>query len=141
MFTAVRKNFKYELIKYHFFHIKSENMLHRIRYAVIVRCISKSSEIMLPDKMLCSFSHSSTIEFIHVMVSKMALERVHDGITVNLVMINLTFCRKPSVEFSWCGADLSNSYIRRKKTVQSSVNSIQIVVIKRCKKMCNLQSQ
>lgn len=141
MFAAVWKNFKYELVKYHFFHIKSENMLHWIRYAIIVRCIFKSSEIMLPNKISCSFSHSSTIEFIHIMISKMALERVHDGITVNLVMINLTFYRKPSMKFSWCRADLSNSYIRRKKTVQSSVNAIQIVVIKWCKKMCNLQSQ
>lgn len=116
-------------------------MLHWIRYAIIMRSIFESREIVLPDKIFGSFPHSSAIEFIHIMVSEMALERIHDSITVNLVMINLTFNRKASMEFCRRRADLSKPDIRRKKTIQRRVNSIQVFVIKGCKKMCNLQSQ
>lgn len=135
------KKLDIELVTYHFFQIKSEYMLHWIRYPIIVGCIGKGREIMLPNKIFCSFSHNSAIEFIHTMVSKVPLEWIHDGIIVYLVMVNLTYGRKSSVEFSWCRADLSNSNISRKKTVQSCMKFFQVVIVKRCKKMSNLQTQ
>ena len=135
-----KRNLYSEEDNYHFFDIKSEYMLHWIWYTIIVGCIGKSREVMLPDKIFRSFSHNSAIEFIHTMVSKMPLERIHDGIIVYLVMVNLTFGRKSSMEFSWCRANLSNPDIRRKNAVQSHMNFFQVVIVKWCKKMCNLQS-
>lgn len=134
------RNLDLELDKYHFFHIKSEYMLHWIRYPVIVGCIGKSREVMLPNKMFCSFSHHSGIEFIHTMISKMALEWIHDGIIVYLVMVNLTFGRKSSMEFRGCRANFSNPDIRGKKAIQSCMNFFQVVIVKWCNEMRNLYS-
>ena len=67
------KKLDIELVTYHFFQIESEYMLHWIWYPIIVGCIGKGREIMLANKICCSFSHNSAIEFIHTMVSKVPL--------------------------------------------------------------------
>lgn len=125
---------------YHFNDIKTEYILHWISHSIIVRCIDKSREVMLSNKITCSFSHDCSIKFIGTVMSIAMLKWVHYGVIIYLVMINLSFCWESSMEFGHGRANLSNTDIRGKKTIQSCVNAFQAVIVERCNKVCNLKA-
>jgi len=125
---------------YHFDDIKSKNSLHWIWHSIIAWWIDKSREITGSNKMICCFSHYSSIEFMSNMVCIQTLKWIHDSIIKYLVVISLSLGRKSSMELRNYSTNFSNTNVRRKKTIESCMNAIQAVIIERCNKVCHLES-
>lgn len=126
---------------HHFYDIKTENDFHWISHSIIMCCICKSRKIMLSNEIICSFSHDCIIKFISTMVSVATVKRIQEGVIIYLVVINLAYGGKPSMKVRHGRTNLPNSYIRRKKTIESSMNVFQAMVVKWRNKVCHLKPQ
>lgn len=111
-------------IWYLFNNIKAKYRLHWIWHPVISWCIGEGRKVMFPHEMLCGISHDSSVEFVLTMVSIVPQEWVHDSGIIHLVAIYLACDRKTRMKLRSCRAKLSNSDVRRKKTVYSSMNVV-----------------
>lgn len=132
----------YKLIQYQFCDVKSNNIFHWVSHMIIVHCICKRSEVMPSNKTFCSLPHGVRIEFMCTVVGISKLKRVHDGIIIYFIVINLAFCGKTSMKFRFCWANFSHSNVRRKKPIDSSMKTLQpIIIAKWCDEVSDLEYQ
>lgn len=121
--------------------ITTEYILYWIPHSLLLGCIYKSREIMISNKILCSFSHNSRIQFMSTMVSIVTLKWIHECVIIYSVMVHLPLGWKSSMKLRHSRANFPNTDILWKSTIESCMNSFYSVVVEWRDKVCNLKAE